>query len=116
MGFIYCVRSSVKGFIMNVTPIVNNSVTPQNFKGNNERKTGGAGKGWASAAIPGLGQFIDGRIIAGVGFLGGSIGLLLAQKHYSKDAISIMKKEVELLAIESRLKTVILRNLAPAVP
>jgi len=79
---------------MNVTPIVNNSVTPQNFKGNNERKTGGGGKAFASAIIPGLGQFIDGRTGAGVGFLGGSIGAAIVHYNLSKDYNKILNYEM----------------------
>lgn len=44
-----------------------------------EKKTGGAGKGFASALIPGLGQLIDGRIGAGLGFLGSMLGLSVLQ-------------------------------------
>lgn len=44
-----------------------------------EKKTGGAGKGFASAVLPGLGQILDGRIGAGLGFLGSMIGFSALQ-------------------------------------
>lgn len=43
------------------------------FKGKPEPGTGGAGKAWTSAFIPGLGQFLDGRNGAGAGFMGGTV-------------------------------------------
>ena len=38
-----------------------------------QKKTGGAGKAWASVFIPGLGQFLDGRNKEGAGYMGASI-------------------------------------------
>lgn len=61
---------------MNVTSINSTQVA---FKGRDtERKTGGAGKAFASAIIPGLGQFCDGRNKAGAFFLVGNLGLKAA--------------------------------------
>ncbi len=40
------------------------------------RKSGGAGKAWASAFVPGLGQMLDGRTGTGIGFLAGTIALI----------------------------------------
>ena len=48
------------------------------FSGNNttpEKKTGGSGKAWASAFIPGLGQFLDGRNKEGAGYIIGGTAL-----------------------------------------
>ncbi len=40
-----------------------------------QKKTGGTTKAVASAFVPGLGQFMDGRNAAGAGFLAGTLGL-----------------------------------------
>lgn len=61
-----------------------------------ERKTGGGGKGIASAFIPGLGQFVDGRTKQGALFLGGTVaagaanGLL--SRSIMKDAFTAVEK------------------------
>ena len=47
----------------------------QSFGAKEGKKTGGAGKAVASAIIPGSGQLIDGRVGAGLGFLGGALGI-----------------------------------------
>lgn len=58
---------------MNVSPIKSSTF---NFKANeNEKRKGGGDKAIASAFIPGLGQFCDGRNKAGFGFLLGDLGL-----------------------------------------
>ncbi len=61
---------------MNVQPVgtaVYSAPVPQ------ERKTGGVGKGVASALIPGLGQFIDGRTGPGAAFFGAGVSMFLAR-------------------------------------
>lgn len=62
---------------MAVEAVGTNVVVPQ-------RKTGGGGKAFASAIIPGLGQFLDGRSAAGTGYLGASVATVLAAGALNK--------------------------------
>lgn len=67
---------------MNIAPI---TVNNQAFKGRNNDGTGGGGKALASAVVPGLGQFFDGRNDKGFAFLGGMIGLNALSMYVNKD-------------------------------
>ena len=73
-----------------------------------EKKTGGKGKAWASVAIPGLGQFLDGRNKAGAGFLGGAlalnIGNALAYRSLLKDAFT-KTNNIESQSVDSMLRS-----------
>lgn len=53
------------------------TVSPVNFAGNIDqpKQKGGAVKAVASAFVPGLGQFLDGRNKDGAKYLGASVGL-----------------------------------------
>lgn len=53
---------------MSVQAVNANAVSQQQ-----QKKTGGSGKAWASVFIPGLGQFLDGRNAAGAGYMGAGI-------------------------------------------
>lgn len=57
-----------------------------------ENKKGGGGKAFASAIIPGLGQFMDGRNRAGAAYLGtmagAGIGINLLSGSIMKDAFT----------------------------
>ena len=61
----------------------------QSFGAKEGKKTGGAGKAVASAIIPGSGQLIDGRVGAGLGFLGGATGIATARYFLEKDAVKV---------------------------
>ena len=63
-----------------------------NFKRKNENETGGAGKAWASAFVPGLGQFLDDRNEQGALFLGGMVGLKVLHGYLFQDAIKTTKR------------------------
>lgn len=67
------------------------NVSPVNFAGTIEqpKQKGGAVKAVASAFIPGLGQFMDGRNKDGAKYLGGAVGLSTAS---SLVGISIARK------------------------
>ena len=73
-----------------------------------EKKTGGKGKAWASVAIPGLGQFLDGRNKAGAGFLGGAlalnIGNALAYRSLLKDSFT-KTNNIESQSVDSMLRS-----------
>jgi len=64
-----------------------NTVQAQPFKGklDDDKKTGGAGKAWCSAAIPGLGQFLDGRTGKGLQYLGTGVALFATSQIMNKD-------------------------------
>lgn len=70
------------------------TVSPVNFAGNTEqtKQKGGAGKAVASAFIPGLGQFLDGRTKDGAKYLGGSVGLGAASTLVS---VSMLRKAAQ---------------------
>ena len=65
----------------------------QSFGAKEGKKTGGAGKAVASAIIPGSGQLIDGRVGAGLGFLGGATGIATARYLLEKDAVKFLLLE-----------------------
>jgi len=67
------------------------------------KKTGGAGKAWCSAAIPGLGQFLDGRNKEGGIFLGTFLGLNAIRFLQSKNLYSAMWKQ-DITGAETALK------------
>lgn len=77
------------------------TISPISFSGNIQetRQKGGAGKAVASAFVPGLGQFLDGRNKQGAGFLGGSIGLGVASSlvghSIAKDMIKSLEQSAE---------------------
>lgn len=77
------------------------TISPISFSGNIQetRQKGGAGKAVASAFVPGLGQFLDGRNKQGAGFLGGSIGLGVASslvgRSIAKDMIKSLEQSAE---------------------
>lgn len=77
------------------------NVSSVNFAGNvakapaAEKEKGGTAKGVASAFVPGLGQFIDGRNKEGAKFLGGSVAIGAASGLLST---SMFKKLSENLA------------------
>lgn len=79
---------------MNISAVNNYNVTPQAFSGKPEDGSGGSGKAWASVVIPGLGQFLDGRNMAGTGFLGGSIATIVLRKSLSRDTDKTLNKEL----------------------
>lgn len=61
-----------------------------------KKETGGGGKAVASALIPGLGQFMDGRNKEGAGYLAGGLGSSIAGKvlisKYNKDVFEASSK------------------------
>jgi len=63
-----------------------------------EKKTGGAGKAWCSVPIVGLGQLIDGRTGAGLGYMGASaaagITSFLCSRSLLKDVFEMQDKEI----------------------
>ncbi|MBQ8459525.1 hypothetical protein IJ541_05420 [bacterium] len=63
------------------------------------KKTGGAGKAWASVFIPGLGQFLDGRNKEGAIYmgtnLGASIGAYALGNSIGKDIFQATQKAME---------------------
>ena len=72
----------------------------QSFKAkeSGEKKTGGVGKAIASHVCPGAGQLIDGRVGAGLGFLGAWTGLLLGTAKVFKpvsDGLNTLAKTLE---------------------
>ena len=60
--------------------------------------TGGAGKAVASAFIPGLGQFCDGRNKAGAGYMASNValnvGTMAAGYAIAKDVVKLSEKAV----------------------
>ena len=76
---------------MSVNQVV--SVQPQ------VKQTGGAGKAVASAFIPGLGQFCDGRTKEGLTYLGAAVGTQVASyalgKCISKDMLKTVEQMLE---------------------
>lgn len=86
-----------------------NSINPvnyTNFKGHDERKTGGAAKAWCSFFIPGLGQFLDGRSAAGAGFLGGALGLHILASALYKNTFKPVIKQIEYMDEFSAAKNI----------
>lgn len=72
------------------------TVSPVNFAGNIDqpKQKGGAVKAVASAFIPGLGQFMDGRNKDGAKYLGASVGLGAASTLVS---VSMLRKASQAL-------------------
>lgn len=60
-----------------------------------QKKKGGAGKAVASAFIPGLGQFCDGRNKAGLASLGGVVGAGIGSRLLSVSYLNGLIKDVE---------------------
>lgn len=60
-----------------------------------QRQAGGKGRAWASAFIPGLGQFLDGRKGAGAGYMAANsavnIGFLTLAGSLDKDTFKYIK-------------------------
>jgi hypothetical protein len=65
------------------------------FRGSEEKPKGGGGKAVASAIIPGLGQFCDGRNKDGAKFLLGSIGLGIGSKVLGGLALTAQSPAVQ---------------------
>lgn len=63
--------------MVSISAISNVNYPKVSFGNNPEKKTGGAGKAWASGIFPGLGQFLDGRNKAGSIFASSRYALLL---------------------------------------
>jgi len=79
------------------------------------KKTGGSGKAWCSAAIPGLGQFLDGRNKEGGIFLGTFLGLKAISFLRSKNLYSAILKQ-DITGAETALKKLTTKgNLALSV-
>lgn len=72
------------------------TVSPVNFAGNIDqpKQKGGAVKAVASAFVPGLGQFLDGRNKDGAKYLGASVGLGAASTLVS---VSMLRKASQAL-------------------
>lgn len=70
------------------------TVSPVNFAGNIDqpKQKGGAVKAVASAFVPGLGQFLDGRNKDGAKYLGASVGLGAASTLVS---VSMLRKAAQ---------------------
>jgi|GEM_PF-1920837 len=83
---------------------VNNYANKTAFNGepnSKGKKTGGAGKAWCSVAIPGLGQFLDGRNKEGAWYLGGSLGLGAATAATAIAFIKAAEKNVSRISLEN---------------
>lgn len=106
-----------------IAPLTSNVNPAVNFKGE-EKKTGGVGKAVASAFLPGLGQFIDGRNKEGALFLGataatglGTLGLsasILNDKNLSEyaDGLDEFMGKAETIAKETTDKKVAKQEIA----
>lgn len=64
-----------------------------------DKKTGGAGKAWASAFVPGLGQFLDGRNKEGAIYMGAdfasAIGTFALGHSITKDFFQAAENAME---------------------
>ena len=92
---------------MTITPISFGTNVNNNQK---QIKTGGASKAVASAFIPGLGQFCDGRNKEGVKFIGASIALSAAfsslSNSFSKTLITAVESGAEKLPKSGKNKLI----------
>lgn len=73
------------------------AISPVSFSSNiqTEKQTGGASKAVASAIVPGLGQFLDGRNKEGAAYLGGNVGITVASTLVANSMIKGFAKSIE---------------------
>ena len=73
-----------------------------------QRQTGGAGKAIASAFIPGLGQFCDGRNKEGAKFMGASVacglGSLVLKNSLARDMLEISRDAAKVSSLKGSSK------------
>ncbi len=72
-----------------------NAVGPNVQVQQSQKKTGGTKRAVASAIIPGLGQFQDGRKKAAAGFFGGMVGLYTISALFNRNIyMSLLKRDI----------------------
>lgn len=79
-----------------------NSITPGAAPVQSTKKSGGAGKAVASAFVPGLGQFCDGRIGDGFGYLLGTAGVLYTGVSLIKENRAAAEKAIDSVVFSNK--------------